>query len=85
MVFAIHLLQGVTARVQLLAARGGEPQGVLMKMGGNIPGPPNYRWFLVVLGYLKAFRNHLLGGTGSECRLCFFFVLFLSLSNESVL
>ena len=32
-----------------------------------IPGPPN-RWFLVVFGYLKASRNHLLGGTGS----CFF-------------
>ena len=30
---------------------------------GFIPGPPN-RWFLVVFGYLKASRNHLLRGTG---------------------
>ena len=27
-----------------------------------VPGPPNYRWFLVVFGYLKASRNHLPGG-----------------------
>ena len=29
-----------------------------------IPGPPN-GWFLVVLGYWKASRNHLLGGPGT--------------------
>ena len=41
------------------------PQGIpsTPKHWTNIPGPPN-RWFLVVFGYLKASRNHLLGGTG---------------------
>ena len=29
-----------------------------------IPGRPPNRWFLVVFGYLKASRNHLLGGPG---------------------
>ena len=44
----------------------------------SIPGPPN-RWFLVVFGYLKASRNHLLGGTGS------LFVLPFSLRCQSPL
>ena len=38
--------------------------GELMKKQ-LLPGPPN-RWFLVVFGYLKASRNHLLGGTDSS-------------------
>ena len=34
-----------------------------LTVGCSLPGPPN-RWFLVVFGYLKASRNHLLGGIG---------------------
>ena len=34
-----------------------------LRTGGSLPGPPN-RCFLVVFGYIKASRNHLLGGTG---------------------
>ena len=38
--------------------------GMIFMIFSFVPGPPNYRWFLVFFVYLKASRNHLLGGTG---------------------